>query len=63
VSTSDRAELDSALNTVDDLVGRIAAMAERYAADQNEALASDLYEIERALQVAARRLNVVVRKV
>ena len=62
MSTSDRSELDSALNTVDDLIGRVAAMANRYASEHNEALAGDLYEIERALQLASRRLSVVTRK-
>jgi hypothetical protein len=62
VTTSDRAELDSALNTIDDLIGRVSEAAARHTADADESVTMDLYEVERALHVAARRLRVVVRR-
>jgi hypothetical protein len=61
VTTSDRAELDSALNTLDDVIRRVAASADRHADGRDESISSDLYEVERSLQAAARRLAVVVR--
>jgi hypothetical protein len=62
VTISDRAELDSALNTIQDVIGRVTSAADRHARDSDESVASDLYEVERALQAASRRLAVVVRK-
>jgi cell pole-organizing protein PopZ len=62
VTISDRAELDSALNTIDDVIARVTAAAERHAADSDESVTQDLYEVERALQAASRRLAVVVRR-
>lgn len=62
VTTTDRVELDSALSTVDDLIARVTAVAERHRADADESVTLDLYEVERALQAASRRLAVVVRR-
>ena len=61
VTSSDRAELDSALSTLNDVMARVSAAADRHARDADESVTSDLYEVERALQAAARRLAVVVR--
>ena len=62
VTSTDRAELDSALSTIDDLIARVASVAERHTADADESVTLDLYEVERALQAASRRLAVVVRR-
>jgi hypothetical protein len=61
VTIRDRAELDSALNTLDDVIRRVADAAERHAADNDETVTADLYEVERSLRAASRRLAVVVR--
>lgn len=52
-----RAELSAAATTLDDLADRVEQLAKRTAADRQEALATDLYEVERALRVAQRRLG------
>jgi hypothetical protein len=61
VTESDRAELDSALSTIEDVTARVVAAAARHASDDHGSITTDLYEVERALQAAARRLSVVVR--
>ena len=62
VTSTDRTELDSALSTIEDLIARVASVAERHTADADESVTLDLYEVERALQAASRRLAVVVRR-
>ena len=62
MTSTDRAELDSALNTIEDLGRRVTAAAERNAGTDDESLAADLYDVERSLQAAARRLASVVRR-
>lgn len=57
---SNRAELDSSATTIDDLLTRISAAADQYQAAGDEATAADLYEVERSLQAARRRLEQVV---
>lgn len=57
---SNRAELDSSATTIDDLLARISAAADQYQASGDEATAADLYEVERSLQAARRRLEQVV---
>ena len=60
--TNQRAQLDSAATTIGDLISRVGASAEHYEDDGDEASANDLYEVERALRAAHRRLLVVVRR-
>jgi hypothetical protein len=62
VTISDRADLDSALNTIEDVIARVSDAAQRHAADPGGSVTVDLYEVERALQAASRRLAVVVRQ-
>jgi hypothetical protein len=62
VTSTDRAELDSTLNTIEDVIRRVTAAAERNAGTSDESFASDLYDVERSLQAAARRLAIVVRR-
>jgi hypothetical protein len=55
-----RAELSSANTTLDDLVRRVASVGERLLAAGDEANAHDLFEVERSLRAAQRRLTGVV---
>jgi hypothetical protein len=57
-----RAELDSAASTIEELVRRISAAADQQQSAGDEAAASDLYDVERTLRAAARRLGNVVRR-
>ena len=59
---SDHAELDSSATTIEDLIRRISDAAERYQGLGDENTAYDLYEVERSLRAAARRLETVVRR-
>lgn len=58
---SDHAELSSLTTSLDDLTRRVTVMAERYVGGPREDIALDLYEVERALRTASRRLNKLVR--
>jgi hypothetical protein len=58
---ADRSALDSAAATIDDLVKRVSDAADRFEHDGEDTIANDLYEVERALEAAARRLHHVVR--
>lgn len=55
-----RAELSSVSTALDDLARRLTAIAEAAAGRGDEALAGELYEVERALGGAQRRLGRVV---
>ncbi len=57
----DRAALSSVTTVLGDLTERVTAMAESYAGTPREDVASDLYEVERALRTAARRLDRLLR--
>ena len=58
---SDHAELSSLTTSLDDLTRRVTVMAERHVGGPREDIALDLYEVERALRTASRRLNKLVR--
>jgi hypothetical protein len=58
----DRAELSSAETTLDELITRITAIAERRQEQRDTAVAADLFEVERSLRVASRRLTAVRRR-
>jgi hypothetical protein len=53
----DRAALSSMTTALADLTERLTAMAESYSGTPREDVASDLFEVERALRTAARRLD------
>lgn len=53
-TTSDRAELSTLRSQVEDLIGRVTPIAERYGEGSDSAVASDLFAAERALVNAAR---------
>lgn len=51
------AQLSAAATTLGELTDRIEQLAVAADQDKHEALAIDLYEVERALRMAERRLN------
>jgi hypothetical protein len=53
---SEAAHLSSISSALDELTGRIADVAARYDGTQRADVASDLYDVERALRAATRRL-------
>jgi hypothetical protein len=58
---SDRAELSALATTLDDLTRRITAAADRFAGTARVDVADSLYEVERSLLTAARKLDRVER--
>lgn len=54
---SARAELSSVATALDEMAQRVAAIAAGLSRDEHEALSADLFEVERALGNASRRLN------
>jgi hypothetical protein len=56
----ERANLLSCATSLDDITLRITTTADRLSSAGNDALAADLYEVERALRNANRRLARVV---
>jgi hypothetical protein len=58
----DAAALSSISTALDELTQRITALADDYQTSPREDVAADLYEVERNLQAAARRLKAVVAK-
>ena len=58
----DHAELSSVAHTLDELTTRVTATADRAQARNDEVLAADLYEVERALRAADRRLRSTVTR-
>jgi ElaB/YqjD/DUF883 family membrane-anchored ribosome-binding protein len=59
---SDHADLSSVASTLDEVTRRVTAAADRHAGARREDLAADLYEVERALRTAGRRLAKVLRE-
>lgn len=57
-----RAVLSSAVTNLDDLVARVTGLAESMHAAGDESVAADLFEVERSLRMAQRRLSVVARR-
>ncbi len=58
---SDRAQLSALASTLDDVTRRITDVAGHYQAPPREDIAQGLYEVERALNTAARHLAKVMR--
>jgi len=54
------ARLLSAATSLDEITVRITDTADRFSAEGNDAIAADLFEVERALRNANRRLARVV---
>ena len=61
MSTSDVAALSSASSMLDDLIVRITDVADRYQGTEQEGVAFQLHEVERALRSASRLLESVQR--
>ena len=55
------AELDSLSTSLDDLAQRLSGYAEEALADKRDDIANELFEIERSLTTAARRLARLVK--
>jgi len=53
-------QLSTIASSLDDLTRRITELADGRSSRQDDAVASELYEIERALQHASRRLQRVI---
>ena len=58
----DAADLASVRTGIEDLSGRVLAVADGYASGPDEDLASRLYEVERNLLAAARRLGGILKE-
>ena len=58
--TNQRAQLDSAATTIDELISRIGASAEQHEDLGEVDAANGLYDVERSLRAAHRRLLGVV---
>jgi hypothetical protein len=60
-SASDAAVLSSAASLLDDLVSRVVEVASHYQDTREELVAHQLHEVERALRMAGRQLEVARR--
>jgi hypothetical protein len=59
---SDAAQLASVVTALEELTARVVEAADRLRAAHRDDQAADLYEVERALQNASRRLDAAVRR-
>jgi hypothetical protein len=57
----DRAQLAPLATALEELTQRVTVLAESYGGAADDQLSTELYEIERSLQQAARRLDRLVR--
>lgn len=55
--STDLAELSSMAATLSDVLARVTEMAERYHKAERDDVANDLFEVERSLRTADRRIN------
>jgi hypothetical protein len=55
-----RAELSSMATSLDELVGRITRIVEGLSGEEREVVGPDLFEVERALRSARRRITRIV---
>lgn len=58
----DTAELSSITTVLADLLGRVVEVADRWRAVERDDVAGDLYEVERALRSAQRRIGRAVKQ-
>jgi hypothetical protein len=59
--STDQAELSSIAAVLEDMTKRVTSIAERQQAAARDDVASDLYEVERNLRTANRRLAKLLR--
>ena len=57
-----RPVLSSVSTSLDELVGRVAVVADAANGEGDEGLAHELFEVERSLRMAQRRLEGVLRR-
>lgn len=57
----DHAQLSSVATALENLAERVTAAADRHAGTPRDDIAADLYEVERALRTARRRLAKALR--
>jgi hypothetical protein len=55
-----RAELSSVATSLDELQGRISRIAEGLSSEERQVVGPDLFEVERALRSARRRVSRIV---
>jgi len=53
---SDLAEISSISTALGEMKGRVTTMADRHHLDERDDIAGELYEVERSLRMAERRL-------
>jgi hypothetical protein len=58
----DTAQLSSLATTLEQLVARVSSLAEGFQTSPREDVAADLFDVERNLQSAHRRLQALVAK-
>lgn len=58
---TDRAELTALATTLDDLTARLTSTADRLQGSPRDDVAEGLYEVERSLRTATRKLERVLR--
>lgn len=56
-ASGDAAELSSIATVLDDLQGRVVEVADRWRLVEREDIAGDLYDVERSLRSAQRRIQ------
>ncbi len=61
--SSGHAQLSSISTAMEDLTTRVTSIADDYAKTTREDLAADLYDVERSLRSARRRLDRVISEV
>jgi hypothetical protein len=61
VSSSDAAALSSAASLLDDLTRRVADMAKAAASLDDDLIAGELFEVERNMMAASRRIERLLR--
>jgi hypothetical protein len=59
---AEHAVLSSASTTLVELADRVEGVADALDSQQEEGLASDLFEVERTLRIAVRRLDHVLKR-
>ncbi len=57
---SGHAQLSSISTAMEDLTARVTSIADEYSTTPREDLAADLYDVERSLRAARRRLDRVI---
>jgi Mg2+ and Co2+ transporter CorA len=58
----DSAQLSALSTSLSDLVDRVTRLADRYQGSPREDVAADLYDVERHLQAADRRLRALLER-